>query len=320
MLLTVFALRRRLEQLARALPFRMVVAVAILAFHLAMVNRMGRERFGYEFNTAPGNAPAFTQPAVEAAPRSWDRLVVSRWDSQHYIALALRSLDSCKDRSHLVAGHFPDEDNACELNFYPTYGWLGRWLVSVVHVPIDYALLGISLAASFLLILMWTGAAVVEAIGVGGAYLSLLLLNLFPWGFSLATVQTEPCMMALTFGAFVCLRKRRLLLGALLAGASSAIRVTGVAASFAFVAALLVLTLREHPRPRPVWAWRAALMALSGWGIVALMTYFAVRFGDPLIYSHAHGRAYHHSPGLLRIFFPDGRLLCSRSGPTPTTA
>jgi hypothetical protein len=306
---SLFALRRDLGRVARALPFRVAVACAFLAFHLSTVAHLARERFGYPFNASPRSAPAFTNPAAESTPRSWDRLVVSRWDSQHYIALGLRGLDACKNRSQLAPGQSPYDSLACEVNFFPTYGWMGRWLVAVLHVPVDYAMLGLSLVASFLLMVMWTGEAVVEGLGVGGAYLSLLLMNVFPWGFSLVTILTEPCMLALTFGAFVCLRKRWLLLGALLAGAASAIRVTSVGAGFAYAAGLLVLTLRENPRPRTVWARRAALMALSGWGIIALMTYYGVRFGDPLAYAHAHGASYHHKPGLARVFFPDGRLL-----------
>jgi hypothetical protein len=307
--LTVVALRERFERIGTWLPFRVLIALAILAFHLAMMNRLGHDRFDYKFNESPHRAPLFSDPKTELTPGGWDRLVVSRWDAQHYIALGLRGLATCESKDRLAPGHFPDDDKTCELDFYPTYGWLGAAVAAITHAPMDYALLGISLVASFVFILMWTGRAMVEGLGVANAYLSLLLLNLFSSGYALVTVQTEPCVMALTLGSFVCLRKRWLFLGALLAGAATAIRISGVATGFAFCAALLVHTLREHPRPTPVWAWRGALMALSGWGIMTLMMYFWARFGDPLIYSHAHGRAYHHGPGIMRIFFPDGRLL-----------
>ena len=50
-------------------------------------------------------------------------------------------------------------------------------------------------------------------------------------------------------------------------------------------------------------------MALSGSGVMALMAYYAWRFGDPLVYEHAHTRALNYSPSLSHVFFPDGRLL-----------
>jgi hypothetical protein len=50
-------------------------------------------------------------------------------------------------------------------------------------------------------------------------------------------------------------------------------------------------------------------MPLSGWGIIGLMGYYAVRFGDPLIYVHSHEQAFKHSLGFWNTIFPDGRLL-----------
>jgi hypothetical protein len=39
------------------------------------------------------------------------------------------------------------------------------------------------------------------------------------------------------------------------------------------------------------------------------MVYYRQKFGDPLIYSHAHGRAFHHEPSLSLALWPDGRML-----------
>jgi hypothetical protein len=306
---TVFALRRSLERVAVSLPFRFVVAIVILAFHVTMMAHIGKERFGYDFNEAPALEPMFYNAKTDAAPNNWSRLVVSRWDAQHYIALGMRGYQTCKDKSQLAPGEMPFDNNTCQLNFYPSYGFIGGSLARLLHKPYDYALFGVSLFASFLFLLMWTGKEMVAGLGVGGAYLSLLLLNLFSTGFTLVTVQTEPCVMALTLGAFVCLRKRWFLASALLAGAATSIRISGVATGFAFCVAILVLTYREHPRQKRIWAWRALLMVLSGWGVIALMTYYQVKFGDPLIYAHAHERSYHHEPSLAKVLWPDGRLL-----------
>jgi hypothetical protein len=300
---------RRLARLAQTLPFRLVVALVIVALHVFTMAHFGRERLGYPFNAAPGQPPALPSPKTDVAPERWDRLVVSRWDAQHYMALGMRGYRYCKERSQLRPGENPDDGAACQLHFYPTYGFLGAAVVAVTHAPIDYALFGISVFACIALTLMWTGKEITTPLGVGGAYLSLALLNSFTTGFVLVTIETEPCLMALTMGAFVCFQKRWLLPAALLAGAASAIRVTGVAAGLAFSAALFASTLREHPRVSVAWAKTAALVALSGWGLLALMGYYGVRFGDPLIYAHAHEAAYQHSVGLLKTLFPDGRTL-----------
>jgi hypothetical protein len=302
-------LRPIVARVAVSLPFRVAVAVVCLVFHTMMMARVGRDRFDYKFNAAPGQAPVFHHPESDARPENWDRLIVSRWDAQHYEAIALRGYATCKSASQLQSGEFPDDDKTCELDFYPTYGWLGAAVMKVTHLPVDYALYGISLAASFFFLLMWTSRTMVDGLGLGLTYLSLLLLNLFDTAYTLVTVQTEPCVLVLTLGAFLCLRKRWLLFGAILAGAATSIRISGVATGFAYCAGLLVLTLREPPRERAGWVWRGALMAVSGWGIIALMAYYRHRFGDALIYAHAHERAFNHHPSLAKILIPDGRLL-----------
>lgn len=301
-------LRARVARLAVTLPVRMFVAVVLLTLHvLALVEHAG-ERFDLPFNAAPGAAPAFKDPRVEGAPHNWQRLAVSRWDAQHYMALGLRGYSTCKSKEALGPGEYPDTDPTCELAFYPTYGFVGGWLAKLLNLPIDFALFGLSLAASFVFLLLWTGKEMRAGLGVGGCYLSLLLLNVFSTGFALVTVQTEPCLLALILGAFVLFQRGQLFWSAVLAGAASAIRITGVGAGFAFCAAVLLLTLAKRPGPGG-WLRSAGLMALSGWGILFLLGYYAWRFGDPLIYSHAHGRSFSHEPSIWRIFIPDGRLL-----------
>ncbi|HLK37648.1 MAG TPA: hypothetical protein VKU41_12900, partial [Polyangiaceae bacterium] len=127
-------MRGRLERLAVTLPFRIGVAIAILAVHLALLAHLGQERFGYPFLDASAPAPLFNHPATDPAPAHWERLVVSRWDSEHYIALGLRGYKECKSRDELGPGQFPDSP-ACELNFYPGYAFLGAAVVAVSKVP-----------------------------------------------------------------------------------------------------------------------------------------------------------------------------------------
>jgi hypothetical protein len=303
------AFKTRLGRVARSLPFRLVFALAIVAFHLVAMARLGRERLDYKFNESPDHAPMLLGAHGEGTIQEWDRLIVSRWDAQHYMGLGMRGYRFCKDKSELRPGEFPDSNPACQLHFYPGYGFLGAAVARVLQVPIDYALFGVSMVACAAIALMWTGKAMTDALGTDNAYLSLILMNAFTSAFILVTIETEPVLLALSMGAFVCLARRRWLAAALLAGAASAIRITGVATGFAVCAALLVTTLRDHPRPGPAWLKSVTLMAISGWGVLTIMTYFAVRFGDPMAYAHSYEREYHTHASLSQALFPDGRLL-----------
>ena len=165
---------------------------------------------------------------------------------------------------------------------------------------------GISLLSSFLFLFLWTGKDLTSRLGVAETYLALLFFNAYTTGYCLVMVQTEPLTLVLALGAFVAFARQHRLLGALLAGAASGVRITGVAIGLAFAAGLLVELLRE--RPRSVWPWvRGALLAaVSVWGQLALMAYHAHRFGDPLTYIHAHGQLFHHEhAGLGALFPPD---------------
>jgi hypothetical protein len=293
----------RLESAARSLPVRLLLPAIFLAAHLLVLGTLARERFSLPFNSAPGAAPAFHAPATDPVPTNWRRLIVSRWDAQHYITLALRGYEYCADRANISAKHPPDADVVCQLNFFPGYSLLGRAVAKIARVPVDYALLGISLAASWVAMFLWTSREMVAALGFATTYLSLLLLNVFTTGYALVTVQTEPCAIALTVAAFVLLERRQLLLGALCAGAAGAIRPTGVPIGVAFALAVFALTLRERPRIS-VWLARVGVMAVAGWGIAALLGYWQHRFGDALIYAHARTRYYHYVPDPLALLAP----------------
>ena len=286
---------------ATTVPFRLVVALGLLGLQLAVAVHSG-QRFDAKFNAAPGSPPHFQNPASDWAPKNWDRLVVSRWDSGNYIELGLRGYQYCPPRGPTL----PIHASGCNLAFYPTYGLLGRYVGKVTGLPIDFAMWGISLVSSFLFLFLWTGKDLTSRLGLAETYLALVLFNVYTTGYCLVTVQTEPLTLALAMGAAVAFARRRRLLAALLAGAASGVRITGVAIGLGVAAGLLLELL--HERPRTVWPWiRAALLAaVCVWGEVALMTYHAYRFGDPLTYIHAHGQLFHHEhAGLAALLPPD---------------
>lgn len=293
---------RRASRLARSVPIRAAVAAACLAIQLVVVARSG-ERFAAPFNAAPGEAPRFVDPAREANPRSWNRLIVSRWDAGQYIELGLRGYQHCPPRRPDAV--LPVGSRTCNLSFYPTYGLIGRVATVGGRIPIDYALFAISLTASFVFLFLWTGPALVDRLGLVETYLALLLFNVFTTGFALVTVQTEPLTLALTLGAFVAFTRRWWLLAGFLAGAATSMRITAMASGAACAAALIVEAWQR--RPGTAWAWvrRAMAVALSGWGATVLMGYHRYRFGDALAYVHSHAKAFKHEPAVSKLLDPE---------------
>jgi hypothetical protein len=293
----------RLRGVAQTVWFRLALATFCLAGHLVAMTVSSAVRFEAPFNTAPGQPPAFAHPR-DAVAQHWDRLAVSRWDSGNYISIALRRYTLCPDSS-LRGANLPALGGTCNFSFYPAYPLLG-WVASLgARIPIDYALWGLSLAASLAFLFLWTSPILVDRIGLGPTYVSFFVFNLFTTGFLLVTVQTEPLALALTLGAFLALARRRLLLGAVLAGAATAIRITAVATGLAYAIALLALTFWERPQARRAWLRRGLEIAVSGWGVLTLMGYYALRFGDPLLYLHAHAQSFHHQVSLLNLLAPD---------------
>lgn len=297
-----------MRALAKTLPFRATVAFFILYAHLQAATALAKERFDYEWQTPLGEAPRLFGPDGGAIMLDWNRLVVSRWDSQHYIEIALRGYDKCKSVSEMKPGAFPDDDKRCALNFYPTYGIVGRYVAKLTGFAIDYAMLLVSVVSSFVFLMMWTSEVITNALGVATTYLALLLFNTFTWSFSLVTIQTEPLFLALALGAYYCFARRWLFVAALVAGSATAIRISGVGVALAYGVGLLTLTLAERP-PKWVWAVRAVYAALSAWGVLLLKGYWHHRFGDAFAYEHAHSREYHHGVSLESILIPDTRVL-----------
>jgi hypothetical protein len=296
------AWRHRADALGRAVPFRLALAAACIAVHLGALVYSGAARFDAPFNAAPGQPPAFRNPAAESVPQRWNRLVVSRWDAGQYVELGLRGYQYCPPRAtlHGTAENTP----TCNLTFYPTYGLLGRAVGLGGRIPIDVALFIISLVSGFVFLYLWTGPALVERLGIVETYLSFLLFNVFTTGFSLVSVQTEPLTLALTMGAFVALRRRWWFLAAFLAGATGAMRITGVATAAACAAALLFQAWSERPLDSRARARWALAIVLSGWGAFAIAGYHAYRFGDALAYVHAHSKSFRHDPSIAAFLNP----------------
>jgi hypothetical protein len=270
--------------------FRLAVAIFFVALHLLLLTQMASLRLAVPFNTAPGAAPKFqnvAEPLGRDSPRNWNRLAVSRFDAQHYIALALRGNTQCPS-GDLRKANLGELAKYCGFGFYPGYPLIGRVISFGNRIPIDYVLFGISILASVTFLYLWTSPVVMSALGAGVTYLALFLFNVFPTGFTLVTVQTEPTVLALSLGAFLTLPSRKYFLGAVLAGAASAVRVSGAATSAAFGIALVASAFVDRPTRWRGLLYIAAAALLSGWGLFLTVGYFAIKYSDPFLYFHTH--------------------------------
>ena len=64
------------------------------------------------------------------------------------------------------------------------------------------------------------------------------------------------------------------------------------------------------------WIVGALAAALSVWGLAMIMGYHWLRYGDPLLYEHAHAVSYGHTGSLASLLDPKtGWLLKSMCGP-----
>jgi hypothetical protein len=292
--------RRRLQLLS--VPVRLVLAVLALGYHLASVMSVAHDPYGEShFNAAPGAAPHYRDLA-DVTGVNVMRLLVVRWDAPQYVSLAVRGYEPCP-RGHIDVRKLSFLSQTCILSFYPGYPLMGRAVAAVTKLPIDYALWTVSLVASFLFLFLWTDPAIVRGLGPWTTLLSFVAFNAFPTSCYLVFVMTEPCTLLFTLCAVLGIAKKQYAFGALAAGAASAMRITGGATSIAYVMALAAVVLTERPRGRALLRL-IACAPLAGWGGLAIMGYFWSRFGDPLLYIHAHGQAYEVTGSLAAVLAP----------------
>jgi hypothetical protein len=294
----------KLARVAQHVLFRAAVAILCLAVHLIAITHFAAIHFGLPFNSLPDDPPVNTVVDTSIGPEHWNRLVVSRWDTGNYELMALDGLYEHCPKADLRGADLNTLTN-CDLAFYPGYpllGWLASW---GARLPIDYALLSVSLVASFFLLFLWTGPVIVNALGLWGTYCSLLLFSVYTTSFTLAATLSEPCTLLFVFAAFVCLEKRRFLLGALFAGAASGMRITGFCATAAYAFAILLWAWDEDELSVKDWIKVAVIIPLSAWGVLTMMIFDWWRFNDSLIYAHAHEQAFGHDPQAWHILWPD---------------
>jgi hypothetical protein len=301
-------MKEKLAALAQTTWFRALLASFFLSLHLLAFAVHARSRFDLPFDSAPGAAPSIAQPARPSSPERWNRLVVSRWDAEHYINIALRGYEHCPATLR-SKGELPSPPTmTCDLAFYPGYALVGRALSLGGRLPIDWAMFTASLAASWALLFFWTSRDVVGFLGLRATYVSLLCFNAFTTAFALVTIQTEPLVLGATLGAFVCAHRRRDWLAAVLAGAATGVRISGVATGLALIALLVARSIQERPAKK-IYAIRAAQSAVAMWGVIATMGYHLIAFHSATLYMRAHQQSYGYEASVFDLFNPKAAWL-----------
>lgn len=274
-------------ELAPKTWFRGAVAVALVLGHLVAFTIAGHQRLHVGFNSAPGEEVYYSDPDAHALmppprqPHHWSRLVVSRWDAQHYIGFAVRGLTACP--KHATGPQLV----GCGMAWMPTLGLLARGVADTTGAPPDYTLLAFSVIAAIIINLLWTCRTLVSRLGLFEAYGALLAFNLFASAFYLVTPYNEACVFACMLGGFVCLINGQWWRSAALIGAATALRPTTIGFCAAFGCAAIVAAWQARKEKAPRWWMPLAAIPLTGWGQIVMMIVFAIAVGDPKAYVHA---------------------------------
>lgn len=288
------ALVARVDALAATLPVRVCLAVVLVCLHLAAFTHASHRRLGLPFNNSAAEAPFFSDPdasTLRSSPRQphhWDRLAVSRFDAQHYIATAERGLTACPSDAT------DDQLLDCGLGWLPAWGIVGGVVSSITPLASDNALLLLALIAAIAINVLWTGEVIAKRFGRAAAWGALIGFNAFPAAFYLVTPYSEAATLALWLAGFVALAEERYWIAAALVGAATALQPSSMVFAIALAAALGVTAFRR--RPNADW-WKPLLaIPLVAWGQLVTLIALQVSVGDWSAYlraRNAFGMTYH---------------------------
>jgi hypothetical protein len=287
------AFKTKLANASREFHFRFAIAALMVAFHIFAFYRAADDRLHVGFNTAAGEAPFYADanaPELSGRfprePHHWSRLAVSRWDAQHHIGFALRGLSACPTHPDTAT----DKQYAdCGLAWFPAWGLTAGAIANVTGAPVDSLLVLMSCLAALIIGLLWTSAPIVDRIGRGPAYASLLAFNLFPTAFFQVTPYPEAALIALALGCFVCVLRERWLLAAALVGAATALAPSAIGIAFGLAAAAFSCALRDHEAKKARW-WRPLLaIPICVWGVALTFLAYQIELGNAFVYFRAQG-------------------------------
>ncbi|MDB4956279.1 MAG: putative integral rane protein [Myxococcales bacterium] len=296
-----------LDRLASTTLFRIAIAGLLTCLHLLVFRYAGQDRLELPFNSAPNEAPYYSDPdassirGIPRQPHHWSRLIVSRWDAQHYIGFAIRGITACPTDGETATDLQYLE---CGLAWLPAYGVVGGAVSDVTGMPADITLFMMSILAALIVNLLWTSRAIVERLGRLETYATLVAFNIFPTAFYLVTPYTESATLALVLAGFVLLMRDRWVLAGLFVGAATALRATAVGFAAGLATAAAIAAYRRRKSGDPKW-WRPALaIPLAGWGQLVQLLVLKIVVGDAKAYLRAR-EAFGDERHYTRLFDPE---------------
>jgi len=264
---------------------RLVLAFVVVIAHLVAVAAEARLVFRRPF-VLSGPGPSTGPSGSLFTIANWKRLAISSWDSGQYIFVALKGYAQCP-KQDMRNANFMEVIQRCNVNFYPPYGFAGGLLARVLHIPVDWALFLISVACGLGAVYLFTSKAIVSALGATETLIAVYLFAIFPSAFYIVTIMTESPMLLAALGAFVLLRNRWYLLGALVAGVGTGLHFRGTGIGIAYGAALLFSLLTDAPKTRLDLARRVLALLTCCWGGALLTSFYWWKYSDPLLYMHS---------------------------------
>lgn len=191
----------------------------------------------------------------------------ANFDGEHYLSIA-------------IFGY-----KGLEQAFFPVYPQIIGLIVKSIHLNFSYpalllttAIVGITLSNLFLLlslVILWDLVRIDFSSKV--AYLTIVLLLVFPTSFYFASLYNESLFLLLAVSSFYAARKGHWWLAGLLGGVSSATRIFGI-----LLLPALVLQIFHSKTDLKQIKW--LLMIPSG--LLAYMVYLWFTVNDPIAFFH----------------------------------
>jgi len=205
-------------------------------------------------------------PAILQADNIWYYRLL-HWDSQRFHAIA-----------HDGYQYSGDPTVMSTVAFFPLYPLVAYVVKSLFSIDTDLALLLVANIAALAVALLFT-KFVRDEFGDRVALLSLGSLCFFPSSLFLSAGYSESLCLAFVLLSFICLRREKFVLAAVMAGLASGTRHIGIVV-------MPVILWEMWQRNALPWPRLLPRMALCGFlaasGLLAYMAFLGIKFGQPL--------------------------------------
>ncbi len=190
-------------------------------------------------------------------------------------------------------GYYYSSTGQSSVNFFPLYPLLIRIVEPLGHLVSasdSYLLAGVAVSwVAYAAACVALYRLVLDLFGQRVAYLSVVLLSVFPFGLYYGTAYTESLYLFLTVSAFLAAERRQWWVAGAFAMLDGAERPPGLIVGACIAVAYLVDWWKTRHRLRA----DVLSLALVPLGAFAYLTYCWVRFHDPLAYAKTSWAGWH---------------------------